>query len=106
MGNVDEHISNISSVIKQKGEPQNGGSKKIKQAKFSEKKAFLNERFLSPDTHTYVHKAGGKRYFSENLAHFVFCFLAYPYGVLLAIFHAKLAGSDGHFFKHIRHNKK
>ena len=33
------------------GEPQNGGNKKTKQAKFSEKRTFL-----PPDTHTYVQK--------------------------------------------------
>ena len=36
-----------SLVIKQKGESQNGGNKKAKHAKFSEKRTFL-----PPDTHT------------------------------------------------------
>ena len=31
-----------SSVIRQKGESQNGGRKKTKYAKFSEKQTFLN----------------------------------------------------------------
>ena len=33
--------SDISSVIRQKGESQNGGNKKTKHAKFSEKRTFL-----------------------------------------------------------------
>ena len=36
----------VSTVIRQKGETQNGCSKKTKDAKFSE-----NEHFLPPDTH-------------------------------------------------------
>ena len=38
-----------SQVIRQKGESQNAGNKKIKHPKFSE-----NRTFLTPDTHTYV----------------------------------------------------
>ena len=38
-----------SSVIKQKEKSQNGGNKKTKHAKFSEKWLFL-----IPDTHAYV----------------------------------------------------
>ena len=41
--------SEISSVIRQKGESQNWRFKKTKHAKF-----FENEHFLTPDTHTYV----------------------------------------------------
>ena len=37
-----------SSVIRQKGESQNGGNKKTKHPNFPE-----NELFLPPDTHTY-----------------------------------------------------
>ena len=35
----------MSSVIRQKGEPQNEGNKKIKQAKFSKKRTFLTPRY-------------------------------------------------------------
>ena len=34
-------IINTLSVIRQKGESQNGGNKKTKHAKFSEKRTFL-----------------------------------------------------------------
>ena len=34
-------VENRLSVIRQKGESQNGGNKKAKHAKFSEKQAFL-----------------------------------------------------------------
>ena len=40
---------NLLSVIRQKGESQNGCFKKTKLVKFSEK-----EHLLTPDTHTYV----------------------------------------------------
>ena len=46
-----------SSLIKQKGESQNGGNKKTKYAKFSKK----NERLLPPDMHTSVCVSGGKK---------------------------------------------
>ena len=46
----------ISSVIRQKGESQNGCFKKTKCAKFSEKRAFL-----TLCSHTYVCKTGGKK---------------------------------------------
>ena len=46
-----------SSLIKQKGESQNGGNKKTKYAKFSKK----NERLLPPDMHTCVCVSGGKK---------------------------------------------
>ena len=45
-----------SSVIRQKGESQNGGNKKTKHANFPK-----NERFLRPDSHTYVCESGGKK---------------------------------------------
>ena len=41
---------NNSSVIKQKGESQNGCYKKIKHSKFHK-----NEHFLPPDMHTHTH---------------------------------------------------
>ena len=41
---------NNSSVIKQKGESQNGCYKKIKHTKFHK-----NEHFLPPDTHAHTH---------------------------------------------------
>ena len=46
-----------ASVIKQKGESQNGCFKKIKHVKFSEKK----ELFLTPDRLTYVCVSGGMK---------------------------------------------
>ena len=61
------------SVIRQKGESQNGSFKKTTHAKFSE-----NEHFLPPDTHTHVGVPGGKKVrFSENLTCFVF--LKHPF---------------------------
>ena len=45
-----------SSVIRRKSESQNGGNKKTKQAKFSEKRTFLTP----PDSHTYVRVSVGK----------------------------------------------
>ena len=59
----------ISSVIRQKGEPQNGRFKKTKHVKFSEKRTFFTalHMFL-----TYVCVSGGKKArFPKNLA----CFL-------------------------------
>ena len=38
---LNNFIENISSVIRQKGESQNGGNKKAKHAKFPEKPTFL-----------------------------------------------------------------
>ena len=38
---LNNFIENISSVIRQKGEYQNGGNKKAKHAKFPEKPTFL-----------------------------------------------------------------
>ena len=35
-------VTQIASVVRQKGESQNGGFKKTKHAKFSEKRTFLN----------------------------------------------------------------
>ena len=48
----------VSSVIKQKGESQNGRFKTTKYAKFSEK----SKHFLPPDTHPYLCVSGGKKY--------------------------------------------
>ena len=54
-----------SSVIRQKWESQNGGNKKAKHAKFSEKRTFFTPR--------YAHVSGGKKCsFSQNLACFTF----------------------------------
>ena len=50
-----------SSVIWQKGKSQNGGNKNTKHVKFSNFPK--NERFLPPDTHTYVCVSGGKKTF-------------------------------------------
>ena len=47
---VINHSEFKSLVRRPKGESQNGGNKKTKQAKFSEK----SKHFLPPDTHTYV----------------------------------------------------
>ena len=52
---------------KQKGESQNGGNKKTKRAKFSEKRTFL-----PPNSHsTYVYQGVRNVRFTENLARFV-----------------------------------
>ena len=45
-----------SSVIRQKGESQNGVSRKQSTSNFPK-----NEHFLPPDTHTYVCVSGGKK---------------------------------------------
>ena len=47
----------ISSVVRQKGDPQDGGIKKTKHAKFSRKRIFL-----PPDTQRYVSVSGGKKW--------------------------------------------
>ena len=70
-----ERLDNyISSVIRQKGESQNGCFKKTKHAKFSEK-----QTFLTPDMHTCTCDYQGVRIvrFSENLACIVF--LKHPF---------------------------
>ena len=51
---------NKLSLIRQKGESQNGGNKKTKHTKFSEKKK-NPEHFLPLDTHTYVFVSGSKK---------------------------------------------
>ena len=62
----------VLSVIRQKGESQNGCFKKAKHAKISKKK-----HFLPPDTHTYVCVSGGKTcLFFGNFG--VLCFLETP----------------------------
>ena len=48
-----------SSVIRQKGESQNGCFKKTKHAKFYEN--YEKRTFLPPDMHTYVCVSGGKK---------------------------------------------
>ena len=50
------------SVIRKKGESQNGGNKKTKHAKFSEKKYLL-----PPDTHKYMWKLNWKQKKSAHL---------------------------------------
>ena len=68
-----ERLDNyISSVIRQKGESQNGCFKKTKHAKFSEK-----QTFLTPDMHTYVWLSGSKNcsFFGKFGVH---CFLETP----------------------------
>ena len=51
------------SVIRQKGESQNGCFKKSKHAKFSEKKkmSYTPPPPSPPNTHTYVCVSGGKK---------------------------------------------
>ena len=61
-----------SSVIRQKGESQNGYFKKAKHAKISEKL-----KFLIPDMHTFVYVSGGKKcLFFGNFG--MVCFLETP----------------------------
>ena len=57
-----------SSVIRQKGEPQNGCLKERKHAKFSEKRIFLTPWYA----HVHVSIRGQETFVSENLACFVF----------------------------------
>ena len=45
-------MNSFSSVIRQKGESQNGGNKETKHAKFSDKPT---------DWHTYIWVSGGKK---------------------------------------------
>ena len=45
-----------TSVIRQKDESQNGGNKKAKHAKFSERRTFP-----TPNTHTYACVSEGKK---------------------------------------------
>ena len=61
----------ISSVIKQKGESQNGGNK-TKHTKFSEK-----QTFLTPDTHTYVGVSGGQEIVFRKICCALFCYLRF-----------------------------
>ena len=60
----------ISSVRRQKGKTQNGGYKKTKHVKFSEK-----QTLFTPCMHSFVGISGDKRYLIlENLACFVFLY--------------------------------
>ena len=62
---IRDDNSKISSIMRQKGDSQNGFYKKIKHAKFSDKR-------------TYVCVSGGKKCsFSKNLACFIF--LEHPF---------------------------
>ena len=75
-------------MIRQKGESQNGGKKKTKQAKFSE-----NKHFLPAHTHTYACISEGKkclffgkfgvRYFSSYLRLEIHVFALLPTKYLL-----------------------
>ena len=63
--NVTNYYTEVkSSVIRQKGESQNGCFKKTKHAKFSKKRIFL--------TRTCAYQGARNIRFSENLACFVF----------------------------------
>ena len=62
----------ISSVIRQKGESQNGCFKRQSTPNFPK-----NEHFLPPDTHTCAYQGVRNVRFSENLACFVF--LKHPF---------------------------
>ena len=64
----------ITSVIRQKGESQNGCFKKTKHAKFSEKQIFLTAWYehIRVRTRTYAYQGVRIVPFSENLACFVF----------------------------------
>ena len=57
------------SVIRQKGESQNGGNKKTKQVKFSEKRTFLSPWY----PHVRVHQGGKKCPFFRKFG--MLCFL-------------------------------
>ena len=61
----------ISSVIRQKGESQNGGNT-TKHTKFSEK-----QTFLTPDTHTYVGVSGGQEIVFRKICCALFCYLRF-----------------------------
>ena len=69
-----QRIKYISSVIRQKGESKNGGSKKTKYAKFSEKRTFLT----SWNAHV-MRVSGGKKcsFFGK-----FFCFEVRPFALL------------------------
>ena len=64
-----------SSVIRQKGESRNGGNKRAKHAKFSEKRTFLTSWYAHLRTCAY-HGVRNVR-FSENLACFAFMLLRF-----------------------------
>ena len=64
----EAYCENIkSSVIRQKGESENAGNKKTKQAKFSLKQTFLTPWYA----HVSVRMGGKNVCFTENLACFV-----------------------------------
>ena len=70
-----------SSVKRQKGESQNGVSRKQSTSKFPN-----NEHFLLPDTHTYVCVPGGKKCsffgFFDVLCFLETCFQGRPFALL------------------------
>ena len=71
-----------SSVIRQKGESQNGGNRETKQVTSSEKRAFLN-----PYTHTYVCCCG----LGTKSAQFVFsAIFVFFFIIILYLLHSYL----------------
>ena len=67
----------MSSIIRQKGKSQNRCFKKLKHAKFSEKRTFLIPWYAHVGTHTYVCVSRGKKcLFFRNIC--VLCFLETP----------------------------
>ena len=71
-----------TSVIRQKSESQNGGNKKAKHAKFSEKRTFLTPWY----GHVLVRVRGYKMFvFPKNLACLLSCYLRFeihPFALL------------------------
>ena len=70
-------LFHISSVIRWRGESQNGCFKKTKHGKFSKKRTFLtplyvSEHFLPPYTHRCAYQEVRNVRFQENLTCFVF----------------------------------
>ena len=91
-----------SSVIRRKGESQNGCFKKTKHTKFFEKRTFLPS-----DTPPYVCVSGGKKCsFFENFG--VLCFLETPvlrFG-LLPFYRRVLVIRKGYIYKKMYRNEK
>ena len=81
-----------SSVIWQKGKSPNGGNKNTKHVKFSNFPK--NERFLPPDTHTYVCVSGGKKrsFFGKFGVLLYSCYLLFeirPFAILLTKYNSQ-----------------
>ena len=66
-------LTTTESVIRQRGESQNGCSKKTKHVIFSEKRTLL-----PPDTHTYVRVYQGVKNVCFSKNNTCFAFLKYP----------------------------